>query len=55
MFNSFYEYFEGNKLQSMHQSGFRPNDSCVSQLLSIVHKLYKVFDAYPTLETDSVY
>ena len=30
---------EDNKLLSVHQYGFRSNDSCVNQLLSIVHKL----------------
>ena len=39
----------------MHQSGFRSNDSYVNQLLSVVHNLYKGFDAYPTLETPSVF
>ena len=55
IFNSLYEYVEENKLLSVHQSGFRSNDSCVNQLLSIVHNLYKVFDAYPTLETRGVF
>ena len=36
---------EENKLLSMHQSGFWSKDSCVNQLLSIVHNLYKGFDA----------
>ena len=39
----------------MHQSGFWSNDSCVNQLLLIVHNLYKAFgdvyqNFYPTLE-----
>ena len=55
IFNSLYEYVEENKLLSVHQSGFRSNDSCVNQLLSIVHNLYKAFDAYPTLETRGVF
>ena len=55
IFNSLYEYVEENKLLSMHQSGFRSNDSCVNLLLSIVHNLYKGFDAYPTLEIPSVF
>ena len=29
IFNSLYKQFEENKLLSMHQSGFRSNDSCV--------------------------
>ena len=53
IFNSL--YVEQNKLLSVHQSGFRSNDSCVNQLLSIVHNLYKAFDTYPTLETRGVF
>ena len=55
IFNSLYEYVEENKLPSVHQSGFRSNDSCVNQLLLIVHNLYKTSDAYPTLETRGVF
>ena len=54
IFNSLYEYVE-EKLLSVHQSGFWSNDSCVNQLLLIVHNLYKAFDAYPTLETCGVF
>ena len=43
------------RLLSAHQSGFLSNDSSVNQLLSIVHNLYKAFDAYPTLETRGVF
>ena len=55
IFNFLYEYVEENKLLSVHQSGFRSNDSCVNQLLLIVHNLYKAFDTYPTLETRGVF
>ena len=51
IFNSLFEYLEKYKLRSAHQSGFRANDSCVDQLLSIVHNIYTAFDAYPTLES----
>ena len=44
IFNSFYKYVEENKLLSIHQSGFWCNNSCVNQLLSIVHNIYKAFD-----------
>ena len=44
-----------NYYQSIHQSGFWSNDSCVNQLLSIVHNLYKAFGAYPTLGTRGVF
>ena len=56
LFISLYEYdVEENKLLSVRQSGFWSNDSCVNQLLLIVHNLYKAFDAYPTLETCGVF
>ena len=55
IFNSLYEYVEENKLLSMHPCGFWSNDSCVNQLLSVVHNLYKDFDAYPTLKTRGVF
>ena len=37
------------------QSGIRSSESCVNQLLSIVHNLYKPFDAYPTLQTLGIF
>ena len=40
---------------SVHQSGFRPNDSCVHQLISIVHDNYNTFDTNPILEVRGVF
>ena len=34
----------------VHLSGFRPDDSLVHQLISIVHDIYNAFDANPSLE-----
>ena len=53
--NCLSEYVEQNELTSVHQFGFGSNDSCVYRLSSIVHNLYKAFDAYPTLETCRVF
>ena len=36
--------FEFNHLISHNQSGFKPGDSCINQLLSITHEIYKSFD-----------
>ena len=36
---------------SKSQSSFRKGDSCVSQLLSITHEIFKGFDANPLLDT----
>ena len=43
-------YLENNKLLTPHQSGFCPNDSCIYQLISIVHNIYADFDHNLSLE-----
>ena len=55
IFNSFFECFQEHNLLSAHQSGFPTNDSCVNQLLSIVHDIYTAFHAWPTLESCGVF
>ena len=30
-----------NKITSSNQSGFKPGDSCIKQLLSIIHDIYE--------------
>ena len=45
IYNSLFKYLEDNNLSNGNQSGFRPGDSCVHQLLSITHEIYEVFDA----------
>ena len=52
VFNSIFDFLDNN---SAIQSGFRPSDSCESQLLSICHKTYASFDCYPTLKVSSVF
>ena len=37
-------FFTENNLISPNQSGFRPGDSCINQLLAIIHEIYKSFD-----------
>ena len=39
-----FRFFLENKLTTLHQSGFTPDDSCMNQLLSITHEIYKSFD-----------
>ena len=51
IYDTLYNYFEGNYLFSKSQSGFRKGDSCVSQLLSITHEIFKGLDANPSLDT----
>ena len=40
---------------SKHQSGFRPGDSCIYQLLAIRHDIFLRFDSGPSLETRGVF
>ena len=44
LYNDMYEFFTENNLISPNQSGFKPGDSCINQLLSITHEIYKSFD-----------
>ena len=39
-----FSFFIENGLISQNQSGFKPGDSCINQLLSITHEIYKSFD-----------
>ena len=42
--NKMLGFFLDKGLISANQSGFKPGDSCISQLLSITHNIYKSFD-----------
>ena len=43
------------KLLSKHQSGFRPGNSCIYQLLAITHDIFLSFDSNRSLETRRVF
>ena len=55
LFNSIMDFLEENNLLNSNQSGFRPNDSCESQLLSIVHDIYSSFDCHASLEVRGIF
>ena len=40
-----FEFFIRNDLISQNESGFKPGDYCINQLLAITHEIYKSFDA----------
>ena len=46
LFDSTYKFLNQNFLISENQSGFRPNDSTINQLLSITDEIYKNFEEY---------
>ena len=55
IYNFVFLYLENNNLLTSNQSGFSPNDSCVNQFLSIVHRIYSDFDKNPSLEVRNIF
>ena len=53
IFNELFNFLLANNLISPNQSGFKPGDSCINQLLSITHEIYNSFDE--GLEVRSVF
>ena len=43
------------ELLNPNQSGFRPPDSCVNQLLATIHEIFEAFDCNPSYEVRSVF
>ena len=54
-FNKIYHFLLEERLLNPNQSGFRPSDSCIDQLLAITHEILEAFDCNPTLEVRSVF
>ena len=48
-------FFQNEHLLNPNQSGFRPSNSCINQLLSITHEVFQSFHATPPLEVRSVF
>ena len=44
IYNNLFEYFIENDLISQNQSGFKSGDSCINQLISILHEVCQSFD-----------
>ena len=55
MFNSIFNFIDTRSMLSVHQSGFRPCDSCMHQLISIVHDTYNAFVVNPNFEEREVF
>ena len=53
IFDKLYSFLNSNNLISKRQSGFRPNDSTIYQLISITSSIYKSFEIYD--ETRAVF
>ena len=55
IFNRIYVFLLKEELLNPIQSGFRPSDSCINQLIAITHEIFEAFDCNPTLEVRSVF
>ena len=55
IFDSIFNFMIQNNLLNSCQSGFTPNDSCINQLISITHTIYRAFDANPSPELRGVF
>ena len=55
IFNRIYNFLLKEELLNPNQSGFRPSDSCINQLLAITHEIFEAFDCNPTLEVRYVF
>ena len=55
MLDEIYFHLWDHELSAPQQSGFRPGDSTVNQLLFITRNIYKAFEACPSLETRAVF
>ena len=55
VFKHLYNYFVSNNLITKNQSGFRPCDSTVNQLIDLINDIHKSFDNRKSLETRAVF
>ena len=50
-----FEHFIENELFTVCQSGFYPDDSCTSELLSIIHEIHKSSDENPPIDVRGIF
>ena len=55
IFNRIYDFLLKEELLNPNQSGFRPSDSCINQLLAVTHQIFEAFDCNPRLEIRSAF
>ena len=53
--NSLFNYFLHNKLFTPSQLGCLPRDSCIAQLLSIIHEIQFAFDENPAVDVRGIF
>ena len=55
IFNRIYNFLLEEDLLNPNQSGFRPSDSCINQLLAITHEIFEAFDCNLPVEVRSIF
>ena len=55
IFDTIFQHLAAKKLLNLNQSGFILGDSCIHQLILIIHEIYASFDTNPSLEVRSVF
>lgn len=55
IFDDLYQYLCANQLLTPHQSGFRPGDSTINQLLLITHKIFTAFEEVHSKEIRAIF
>ena len=55
LFDVIYDHLSKHELITPHQSGFRPGESTINQLLLITHNIYRAFDDTPSRETRAIF
>ena len=55
IFESICDFIDKNNLSKNNQSGFRPIDLCIYQLIAIAHNIFSAFDAKPSLEVCGIF
>ena len=55
IFNKIYHFLLEERLLNPYQSGFRPSESCLNQLLAITHEIFQTIGCNPPLQVRSVF
>ena len=55
IYHNLLNYIERENLLNINQSGFRANDNCINQLISITHEIYRAFNCNPSLEVRGIF
>ena len=55
IFDRIYGFLLEENLLNPNQSGFRPSDSCINQLLAIIQEIFEAFDCNPSLAVRAVF